>query len=271
MKILCPMDFSEAAINGMEYAAHLAKVLSGQLTLLYVRVSVWPEALPLEHQAKDSSEDISIRLQEMSNEIQFEFQVPCNYCIDCTTNTLPEAIANQAKKQDLIIMGTNGVSNSYQYIFGTNTYHVIEKTQCPLMIVPQGYVYKPIQNIVYAFEPDTNPIFLIDQLKRLVVPIKAAVRVVHVSEDEPSNEAHHKLQALREAVLARAVRDIEWNFESLFSKDISWALDHYMKTHQADVLALSFHHRTFMEKLFKGNVVRQISMILEYPTFVFWH
>jgi nucleotide-binding universal stress UspA family protein len=271
MKLLCPIDFSDAAFNGLEYAAHLAKALSAKLTIIYVRLSIWPEALPLEHEANESLDDIATRLQKIKDETHKEFGILCDHHVEITTSTFQEAIAARAKDYDLIIMGTNGSNNYYQYIFGSSTYQVIEKTKCPVLIVPQGYIFRAIRNIVYAYDPSTNPIFLIDQLKKLVIPIRASVRILHISEDKASAETEHKLEALREAVRARALRNNEWIFDCTYSKDVSWAIDQYMKNHNADILALSFHHRTLKEKFFNENVIKQITMILEYPAMIFWH
>ena len=44
-RILCPVDFSNASRNGLEYAGNLAAELMAHVTLLYVRPTIWPEAV----------------------------------------------------------------------------------------------------------------------------------------------------------------------------------------------------------------------------------
>jgi nucleotide-binding universal stress UspA family protein len=270
-KILCPIDFSAAAKNGMEYASRLAKALSANLTLLYVRTSIWPEAVQLEEETKKSDETIVAWLSLFASEVHKGFGISCNYEIKQTTATFEEAVAAQANHYDLVVMGTNGADDAYQYIFGSNTFHVIEKSKCPIVVVPEGVSYRPISLLVYAYDPDTNPIFLIEQLKKLAVPLGTKIRVLHIAEKEPSSEANRKMQILQDAVKAREPKNISWSFDFHYSHDVSWALDRYMKENKGDMLALSFHHRSLMERLFKQNVVKQISMTAEYPVFVFWH
>jgi hypothetical protein len=132
-------------------------------------------------------------------------------------------------------------------------------------------LFKSIHTLIYAHHPDTNPIFLIDQLKTIVEPLNVGIKVVHVTEENPSAATKHKLEILRQAVMVRKLKGKEWSFDSLHSQDVGWALDQYMKNHRGDILALSFHHRLLLDKLFTQNVVKQMTMIAEYPVLVFWH
>lgn len=269
--ILCPTDFSEVASNAIEYAAQLTKSLSASITLTYVRPTIWPEAVQLEQEERTSAEEISALLKRMCQEVQNEFGVICNFNVQSTTDTLEETIAALASQYDLLVMGTNGADNYYQYVFGSNTYHVIEKTKCSVIVVPRGCKFKQPDILVYAYDPDTNPVFLIDELKKLVSPLRTEVHVLHIAERKPSDEEDHKMEIMRDAIKARMPKNIGWAFEFQYSDDVPWALDHYMKTHQMEMLALSFHHRSLMERLFSKNVIKEITMISEYPVFVFWH
>jgi nucleotide-binding universal stress UspA family protein len=269
-KILCPIDFSDAAKNAVEYAANLSKALNESLTLLYVRQSIWPEAIQLEKEVMESNEELAARLLVFINEIQDEFGIPCHYHIAQTTGTMEEAVAEFAADFDLIVMGTNGADNYYQYAFGTNSFHVIEKSKCPVLVIPEDYSYRSINLIVYAYDPDTNPIFLIDQLKGLVTSLNANVKVLHILQEKPSEESKRKLAILKETVRVREPKHISWSFDSQFSHEVSFALNQYMKEHRGDILAMSFHHRTLMENLFTENTIKKISMMADYPVFVFW-
>jgi nucleotide-binding universal stress UspA family protein len=270
-KILCPVDFSPAAANGMEYAAQLAKDLSGQLTLFYVRPSIWPEAVQLEQEVTEGLENINERLSMFSNEVQREFGVLCDNHIEQTTDTVEMAIASEAKNFDLIVMGTNGADSLYQYMFGSNSFHVIEQSKCPVIVVPEGYAYQPVKLIVYAYDPETNPIFLIEQLKSLAFPLNAEIRVLHVSTEARTTEVEHKMEALMDSLKARETRHIAWSLDFQYSDDVAEALQKYLHIHQASMLALSCRHRTWIEKWFETNVVRKISMQADYPVLAFWH
>jgi nucleotide-binding universal stress UspA family protein len=270
-KILCPVDFSESSMNGVEYASRLAKDLGASLTLLNVRTSIWPEAMQLEQEVNESNEAIQSKLAAAAIEIQKEFGVPCHYHIEQTTDTIEGAISTLANDFDMIVMGTNGADSFYQYAFGSNSYHVIEKSKCPIIIVPITCGYRPLSTLIYAFDPGTNPIFLVEQLKQLTVPLKASVKVLHITEEKLTDEVRRKMEILEGAIQARGSQANSWTFDFTHSDEVGWALNRYMKIHDGDMLVLSFHHRSVMEKLFTENVVKQISMVASYPVFIFWH
>ena len=268
-KLLCPIDFSAVSANGMEYACHLAKALQASLTLLYVRTSIWPEAIQLQPESRNSNEEIQSRLLVFKQEVQHEFGIICDYHIEQTTDTFANVVATKAADYDMVVMGTNGADNTYQYVFGSNTYQVIETSSCPIVVVPEECTYHPLDLMIYAFDPDTNPIFLIDQLKKLSTPLGTELRVVHIAEEKPSSESRRKMEILRDAVRARESKSLTWSFDFQYSKDVWWALDRYMKDNKAGMLAFSFHHRTLIEKLFNENVIKRIAMVADYPVYVF--
>ena len=271
-KILCPIDFTDSAKQGMEYASRLSKAIGASLSLLYVRPTIWPEAVQLKHEEKESNESITTWLGIFSKAIHEEFGVTCDYHFKETTNTPDHAIADVAKKYDLIIMGSNGVDNSYQYVFGSQSFQLMKHTNCPVILVPEGYAYKPITGIVYAYDPHTNPLFLTEQLRKLAEPLQAAVKVLHILEEKPSVETMRKMEILEGVIKSREHGNVQWSFEFQSAEDVALALNHYMNVNGGgDMLALSFHHRSIVDKLFRENVIEKIAMIADYPVFTFWH
>lgn len=271
-RILCTVDFSESAKEGMEYACHLCKALGASLTLLYVRSSMWPEAVQLKHEVQESNDSVFSLLALYTKEIHEEFGIICDYQLKDTTSTFEQSVASLAPRYDLIVMGTNGSDSSYQYIFGSHSFQVMHKAKCPVLLVPKGCTYQPIVDVIYAYDPGANPLFVTEQLRKLTAPLGAKVKVLHILGEQPSIEAARKMEILGDVIKARQPRNTSWSFDFQYAEDVPLALDHYMKTDKkGQLLALSFHHRTLVEKLFHENVIKKISMIADYPVFTFWH
>jgi nucleotide-binding universal stress UspA family protein len=269
-RIVCPVDFSKSSLNGLEYAANIAKVMKASLSLLYVRTSIWPEAIQLERMVNESNEDLGARLETLCNEVSKEFGVSCRYHVESTTLTLEESLANNTNNTDLVVMGTNGADNYYQYFFGSNSFQLIEKTNCPALVIPEDCIYHPVKLVLYAYDPDTNPIFMIDQLKKLALAMGAGIKVLHIIEESPSEKVKREMEVLTDAVRIRAPKGIDWSFSSYYAQDVTLALHDWMDKEKADVLALSFHHRSIIEELFNENVIKKTSAMANYPMFVFW-
>ena len=269
-KILCPVDFSKASRNGIEYAGKLAAQLMAHVTLLNVRTTIWPEAMQLEQEAAIGQEEILDSLKQWSDEVEKEFGVTCGIHVDQTMQTVEKSIADHAADYDLIVIGTNGADDFYQLAFGSHSFHVVQQAMCPVLIIPEGCAYEPIKQLVYAYDPETNPIFLVDQLKEFATALGASIRVVHVVETEPSPENDHRLKIMEESVMARLYKEIPWDFEGIYGRDVAWTLEHYAVSNAVDSMAMSYHHRTLMDALFHQNVIKRISMTAEFPVFTFW-
>lgn len=269
-KILCPVDFSATSQEGVEYAAHLAQALGCSITLFHVRTTIWPEARQLDYLADLSDDNIRNLLADWGDELKQQYGIACESYFESATETFEEIVAAQALHHDLVVMGTHGADSFFSYVFGSNAFHVIEQAKCPVIVVPHGCVYQPLNLIVYAYDPDTNPLFFVEQLKQLTSTLGSSVRVLHV-EENPKAEVRRRMEILKEAIKARESKFIKLSFDFLYSEEVSHSLNAYMKVHRAEMLALSVDHRTLMDKLFTEDVVKQISLTASYPVFVFWN
>ena len=95
----------------------------------------------------------------------------------------------------------------------------------PVLIIPKNYSFHPVNLMVYAYDPETNPIFLIEQLKKLAVPLGASVKVLHIAKQAPSEDVNRKMEILQEAVAAREPKNISWSFHFQYADEVSWVAD----------------------------------------------
>lgn len=173
-------DFSQPAMNGVDYAAQFASRLQLPITLLHVVQGVHPEVIEI----KDVMGDVAYRencLKTIAFEVSQEYHIDCTPHVELTLDTLEETLAALAQPHALLVMGTNGAENYFQHFFGSNTLNVMQQVKCPLMMVPETVRYRPIRKIVYAYQPDTNPIFFIDQLREFALEVNASVTVLHIA------------------------------------------------------------------------------------------
>lgn len=270
-KIICPFDFSVTGKAGLEYASLLARALKASLTIFYVQPTIWPEALQLYEDQNDSRKGLRRLLRVEANNVADRYGIACDYAIEPTLDTMEMAIGAMSADYDLIVMGTNGADDLYQHVFGTNSHHVLGLAKCPVLMIPEGYEARIPKLMVYAFDPETNPTFLVTQLESLALPLKAEVRTLHVVPEASPTETERKMELLAEMLEVMEDKGFDWGFEPIYADKVVSAVDDYMKQQGADLLALSYHHRTLFEKLFRENVIKDISRIADYPVLVFWH
>jgi nucleotide-binding universal stress UspA family protein len=269
-RINCPFDFTRTGRVGLNYAGMLAAALGARLTIFYVEPSMWTVELQLYEDQNERAKGIRRLLKLEAERMGAKFGIESNYAIDLEADSVEVAVGSMSTDYDLIVMGTNGADDLYQHVFGVNTHHVLGLTRCPVLMIPRGYEPNIPKQMVYAFDAETNPDFLEGQLERLASPLKANVSTLRVVRDSTA-EAERKIQLLGEMLGVTEEKEFNWEFEPTYSDDAVSSVDQYMKDSVTDILALSYHHRTLFEKLFKENVDKQISRIADYPVLVFWH
>jgi nucleotide-binding universal stress UspA family protein len=271
-KIVCSTDFSKAANNATEYAAKLAQVLKAELLFINLQ-----QVSPVEStmsMAGDIDENIKAnalvaphRLKEISAETNKMFNISTDYEVDITSQSLTKLIADVQPNNTLIVMGSNSTGDFTQYFFGTNTYNVIKKTNCPLLLVPENASYGNIHKIVFAWDYSSKSQFSFSLLADFMNAFNPQFIFIHVSK-QPTEIGRDVFVALREEVLAVLGIKANVHFEQLFSNDIPEAINEYMIKSNADLLSLTFYNRGTLLDIFHGTVAKKISQNAEYPVLV---
>jgi len=139
-RIVCGMDFSEAALRGLKFALSLCAEAGGHLTLLHA-VEWMPEAslpgLP-EFDLKQFGASLVSEAQS-----RLEQLVPAETRDWCEINSsvrigkpYVEILRTAAEEStDLIVLGVQGRGPLDRMLFGSTTQHVVRKAPCPVLTV----------------------------------------------------------------------------------------------------------------------------------------
>jgi len=158
---------------------------------------------------------------------------------------------------DLIIMGTKGATGTGEFLFGTNTVHLINNiSMCPVLVLPEDYDFVEPKEI--AFPTDFNHFFSkteLEPLKQLADMYNAKIRIVHINEEEKLDN----LQEYNLMVLKSYLFDYEHSFhwmpeyakKTIEIKDFVTELDIKM-------LAMINYKHSFIENLIKEPVIKKI-------------
>ncbi len=267
-KILCPTDFSDPSYNAITYAAKLAQVAACELTLLNVQslFDITPVQFITGNQF--SIKATTERLQDLCREVSQVFKIGCAAEVEPTYNRLSTVISEKAGHYDLLVMGSNGPDDLYQFFTGSNTYNALTKSRTPVMIIPDGYLYGQVHHVVYAFDYLRERKLPMGPLLRFIRPMHAELTVLQVMEEALSEDAAQDLKELQ-FILETKGDGYPFRFETIRSSDVAGSIDSYIKKTEPDVLALCFQHRNLVEKMFHSSVIKKISAYSLYPVFVF--
>ena len=187
--ILIPTDFSENSHNAIKYAVEYFSDVPVRFYILHVSY----QNSSFKEEAQENSSDFSTEIQTVHASSMLKEEIKT--CQLLSKNqahkffalhehlNLVEAIRKQVSKKeiDYILMGTKGTPKIGSSEMGSNTFDVITKVKCPVLVVPENAKFNGIKNI--AFITDYNCIYrnkVISTLYEELDMYKSQIRVLHV-------------------------------------------------------------------------------------------
>jgi nucleotide-binding universal stress UspA family protein len=268
-KILCPTDFSDTAQNAIGYAAKLAQATESRLVLFNVQ-SIFDLAPQEISQERSTLVDAASEyLEAQSLEISRTFKISCYAEVQPSSASLAKTIAEKAAGYDLIVMGTNGPDDIYQFLTGSNAYKASVKSSIPVLLIPDGCAYSEIKTMVYAFDYLRKRKLPLAQLKPWVKSLHCELSILQVMEEAYSGEAEDELKELQFISKTLYSEEIQLTFDTIHSYEIAESIHSYVLRTKPDVLALCAVHRNLLERFFHNSLIRNITAVSSYPVFIF--
>ena len=268
-KILCPTDFSDAAHGAIAYASKLAQETNCELTLLHIQsaFSISPVDVAMSNQI--ASADITEGLEAQSREVSKTFKISCYAEVESSFSNLSSVIRDKGKSYDLIVMGSNGPDDLYQYFGGSNAYNAITKSEVPVLVIPLGQTYSKIRRVVYAYNYLRERNLPLTKLVPWIKALECELTILQVMEEAYSKEAEDDLKELQFIIRSLSGIDLNYKYETIRSSDTAQSIDSYILKNQPDALALCSIHRNLAERIFHRSIIKHISAVCSYPVFVF--
>ncbi len=267
-KILCPTDFSEVANNAIAYAAKLAHATNSSLTLFNVQ-SLFDLA-PVEIvTGRDRTINRAVQsLESLSLQVSKVFKISCYAEIESSSRKLSQVINEKATNFDLVVMGSNGPDDLYQFFNGSNAYNALLKTKTPLLLIPADYMYSEIESVVYAFDYLRERNLSFEGLTPFIKALNCDLKVLQVMEEAYGKEVEDDLAELQ-FIIKSTHDDVDYKFDTVRSSEISEGINDYILNNRIDVLALCSVHRSVMQRLFHKSVIQRVTSVCTYPIYIF--
>jgi nucleotide-binding universal stress UspA family protein len=276
--ILALTDFSENAKAAEKYTLQLAIHAKANLILYNVYPNkrqtasgnvVWP------HDAPPSLELQSIsNLQAEVNELNHELdkiksnnhkpEISHSGNAGSLSHKLNEIIRDN--NIWLVVMGTKGESFSNNVLFGSNVYKVLEKINCPVLIIPKNTEYKNLQKIVYATDFRSSDLKIVEWLYELVNALKIELSIVHVSSDTITDQQNGTLKKQEKTYQSKFPKTTIKLYQG---KNIQHSLHEIVEKMAIDLLALMHRKYNFFESLSHPSTSHKMIKHTEIPVLVF--
>lgn len=273
-KILFPTDFSETANNAFIYALNLASSIDAEIYLLHTyempvlstTSSGQPELLQnvynsIELNHFDMYKAEVPKLRKIAEEIGKEH---INLTFLFEEGIMLSILKKIIKEEtiDFIVMGTNGKSGLEKKLLGSNTVHVIENIDIPILSVPNSAKFKRLNNFGFATMLRETDKPGLQQIIKIATALKTDVSVLHVLRQEDP-KITDLLELWKKEFNAENV-----SFHTVLNKNLEESVFFFIDDQLIDVMCIVKRQLNFFEKFFTSSLSKQLAYHADVPVLV---
>ncbi|HET7118827.1 MAG TPA: universal stress protein [Hanamia sp.] len=170
---------------------------------------------------------------------------------------------------DLIVMGTQGASGLKKITIGSNASKVMEKSNIPVLLIPEKFQWKLPENIVFttAFKrTDRNALSFAFEFIRLYGALVTFVNLEKPNEQNYSEEGENfETYAFS---LQREYSGSKIQFRRLKTKSIANTMETLHDEIPYDMLIMARGKLSFLDRFFQKSFTKEMACITTQPLLV---
>lgn len=272
--ILIPTDFSKNGADAFNYALQLVDNESSKLHVISI-IPPLPQTgevgvvlADYDHKQQERVEADLKALELFANDF---FKDKKN--ISVTTRAMIGPAATMIKQEaerldaDLIVMGSRGENHSLlDKLAGTVSLGVIQDSPCPVLLVPNGFKYQKIDQVLFASALDHADPFELWRSKDLLNSPEANYKCLHIVDEVTPR-------------VTKSVKQFEQFFESqttntkakFFVREhphVEEGLVAFAEEHGEQIIVLTKSRRSLWKKIFGSSHSKKLASLIKIPLLV---
>jgi nucleotide-binding universal stress UspA family protein len=161
----------------------------------------------------------------------------------------------------LIVMGTKGASGLKEILIGSNTADVVEKSDCPVLSIPENWKPSPIKNVA-LFSEMVHPKQEIKQFLKTGISRDAHINLVHIKPVYPEivSISENDVEKVRNHLIkGTGHHHLSISFvKTRAENDISGGIKKYLDEHKMDMVVMTLRERTWFDKLLERSRTKKV-------------
>lgn len=270
-RILVPIDFSNNSMNALQSAVAMAKRHNADLKLLHV-FDIDNTLYPEDNMGSNSNPDIAIKsLTRLAASVKNGDGINCG--IAYISGYIPNAILQTAKDEqsDIIVMGKNGNAGYREMYAGTNSYDVIKKSHCPVLLIPSGKTYESFSDVLFPARPVISVFEKYELIRPIIMSNKATLHFLGLRNPDYIEELHI-ISKLTDILKQKSLADDFNTTVNYYFKDNKFAC-HLLETLQKkeypyDLLVITAELDNNIKDYYLGDYAQQIIHQAQIPVLV---
>ena len=272
-RILVPTDFSPTAEKAFRFALNIATKAKGTVILYHVYTPVESPFIDTGQKSKQyntkTETNLVKRLQRLKKKVTAHTaDVPVSTIVGRSPvidNILGFAEHNHI---DLIVMGTQGASGLKKIIIGSVAARIVEKTDIPVLLVPEKFEWTEPERIVFItnyLQTDRQALSVVLALAKLY---GAALTVVHLV-DVFAKEEKEKIDFDNYAhAMHRELNQFNLRFKLLKTSSVTETMENLYKEIPYDIVAMVRRKKSFLKKFFLKSFTQNMAYVTNQPLLV---
>jgi nucleotide-binding universal stress UspA family protein len=270
--ILCPIDFSECALNALEYAAKVGEKYKAKLIIFHVlNKKDYQNLSPLDLGGIVQKEFLEQKLRNLQEAVLIE-SLPkglksCEVVI--LEGAIVQATLDFSKKinANLIVVGTEGMNDFKKQVVGSRSSKMVMQSDLDILVVPRKAFFKRPRKLVYASNYVEEDKGAIKKVIQFAAFFDSEIDIVHVSSrSRLIDKALHKTM-VEEIKPAISYELVNYALKS-FRDDLALGLENYLQLAKGDILVTVSKKKDFFDQLFSKNLSRKMSYFITKPLWV---
>ncbi len=282
-KILVPTDFSEQAINAMEFACQIAEksgasvlalhmvdlsgfidysAIGNSYSMLGTTAGIGFDEKVLKSLTENAEEKMAEFLKKFSGyAVSIEQKIEFGNAFQFIVEEIKDSAFN------LAVMGSKGSSGVEEFLVGSNTEKVVRYAKCPVITVKSSVKIESIKDIVYASKFTHEENHIMDELRKIISITGAKIHLVRVVTPN-SFETTRNIKSIIKGYVEKHKLD---NYTINIYNDVveEDGIIYFARDIDADMIALSTHGRTGLMHLLSGSIAEDVVNHARRPVWTF--
>jgi nucleotide-binding universal stress UspA family protein len=168
----------------------------------------------------------------------------------------------------LIVKGANQIAETNTEKLHINIQAVLNRVQCPLLLVPDKYELKDFERMVYMTDLRYCQLPVVRYLAQLAKLYQASLLVAHLSSAGLTNMEQHYAKKVFKDVISCNVNYDHLFFNNVEERNIHNAVDVMINGMRTDLLAL-VNHQFHLEEILGGCIPHALPGNITIPLLIF--
>ncbi len=252
------MDFSQGAMNALDYAVDVAVSTKAEITLLWVEPNTSDKVLPGEK--NEVRYDAKIELQDLVEKTIIKHP-DLRLGFKQKRGKVYQEIAGFASQNqiDIVIIGTHGIGGIEEFWVGSNAYKILSYCPCPVISVRADYkLGGSINKIILPIDDSLDTTRKVPMAVAIAKNFNAEIRVLGVYDSDLGSIRRRTDKYVRVTEDYLIKNDVVHKFIHCTSNNISSSLVKYAEGDKADLIVIMTDENKVTSDIIMGRKAQQI-------------